>query len=1401
MPRHSLTFEPGHRFEGRYEIIALLGEGGFGTVFKARQDTTGQPVALKIMRRGEQGDAARRERRVARFLREAELCAQIHHPNTVQLLDVGRTQDGLLYTVFAFAPGETLAELLAREGRLAPREAQHLMLQVLDALACAHTQGVVHRDLKPSNIMIIPSGARRNAVVLDFGISVMAEEGPEEQRKRLTASDETVGTPGYAAPEQLRGLDTSHRADLFSWGLVFLECLTGQPVYRGRSAAEILYQQLSPEPVPLPAVLDAHPIGRMLRRVTRKNEAEREGTAASLFQELDACDLRGVSYEALILGDVPLAGMEGWRGTGSGAGDTGGGPATEIASRLAHLEGEQRQVTAVCCVFSPRADAPHTLDVEEIDERLRAALLGATELAVRMRALVAAALGDRLLLYFGYPRAAEDDAIRAAHAALAIQEESARSVGPNGARVEVQVGIHTGILVAGRGAVGGGIGVGTTAAIAERLARRARPGSPLVSADAQQLLRATFTLEVSAAETREAAAQAPRDGLAAVGGLVTAEDPGTLDDLVASREVFLLARSRGDITTGGTPEGPKAPLVGRDQEVELLLERFRRARAGSGQCSLITGEPGIGKTRLVRELRERLRGEALTFLEARCSPDAQNSALYPFIELLGRAFGLDPEAQPGAKIARVEVELTRHGFTLTEVMPLFLPLLSLPLEAPYAPLVLAPQRLKELTHNAVLALFASMAEERPLVLLVEDLHWADPSTIELLKQLVQEVPSGQYCVLLTARPEFSPSFATIGLLQLHLNRLGQGEIEALVQGLLGHKPLPPEVMHQVVGRTDGVPLFVEELTRMMVDSGALVERADRYDLSRPLSEVEVPNTLRALLTVRLDLLGSAKETAQLAAALGREFGVELLTAASRSAAETVREDLDALARAGVLSRKHRPKEQAYTFKHALMRDAAYESLSREARKKVHGHIARTLESRFPAIVEARPDLLARHHAAADQKKEAIAYAQRATQGALHRSAYLEAIRSGQEALGWISAIEGEVERSEVELSLCSQLTFAMLAHGGVGAPDLARTAQRSLELVDSLGDSADAAPTLWRLLLYYLHVRPQTARAVAERLLARAQRRGDVGEEVAVLPLLGQCLWLEGRFPEARVHLERALALYDPAAHRQSAFTYGIDSRVCAHVILSLLLWFMGYPDQALAQAEAAVAWARELDHPICIGNALLFLGGIHHYREEREAAAEAAQEGAALARRYGMESVGVFCGILHAWATGDLAEGQKCLASLRRSGEQLCMTYWAALIADVEARRGNHDAALEILGACRERAEQSGEVYYLPEIHRLEAASHGAKGDEVQAEAHLREALRIARAQGARVPELRASLALGSLLERRGARGEAQALVRPAHGWFTEGLDAPEMVQARILLASPADAPEAAERLEPSPG
>jgi TOMM system kinase/cyclase fusion protein len=1296
MQRNDVPLTPGATFENRYEIVAQLAEGGLGAVHEARQLSTGQRVALKTLRLPEHGAAAQTGARIARFLREAQLCAQLRHPNIVQIVDSGEAAHGTLYIAFAFAPGDNLAALLAREGALAPGEARHLMLQVLDALACAHAGGVVHRDLKPSNIQVLATGARRNAVVLDFGIGAAIDD---ERSALRTAGHDAGGTPGYGAPEQWRGEPPSPRADLFSWGLVFLECLTGEPVYRG-TAAEMFYRLLGPDPVPIPAALERHPLGQLIAGAVRKDACARDVTACGLLEALDACDLRGLSREALL-------GAGGHGPTGSSIALPIAAPGGSAASDPTASE-ERRQLTALCCRVAVHPAGPIS-DPEAQDGALRSALAVCMEIGRDHGGCVAAVLGGDLLLYFGYPQAAEDDARRAARAARAItgavDAENPR-IAARGIRACASAGLHSGPVIDGTlGNLGGArLVTGATPQIAAHLASLAAPGVVLASAGSQVLLRAAFDLAPQAAGARE--------GIA----------PGMA--------IFRLLKQHGDATSEAVPDGTGVPMSGRDRELGLLMESWRHARGGSGQSSLVTGEPGIGKSRLARALRDRVAHDAHRFLEARCSPDTQHSALAPVIDLLERALGLDQESGPDPKIARLERVLAGNGAVLMEAMPLVLPLFALPIAAPYAPLDVSPQRHKALTLQAIVSLLFAMATQHPVLLLAEDLHWADPTTMELLSQLVREAPEAPMCLVMTARPEFSPSFSTAGVQQIPLGRLERAQTAALVTLLVGGKPLPPEVSDYVSSRSDGVPLFAEELFRMMIDAGLLVERDDRYELTGSLAGAAIPGTLRALLTARLDRLGRARETARLAAALGREFSLEVLSAGSPLGPAVVAEDLEQLMRAGLVLRKRRGQEAVGVFKHALVRDAAYDTLSADARQKVHARIARTLEARFPEVVRTRPDLLAHHHAAAEQNRQAVGYGQRAAEQGLQRSTYAEAIAHATRVVAWAGALPGG-EAVEAELTANGALIQALMATRGWAHPQVKAAADRSAELMSRLDpDNRHHVPTLWFLFTYH-HVASnrRAARAVAEKLVGVAERSPDPGFLAAALMLRGLALFIDGDHAGARPVFERAIALYDPERHRDHAKRFGLDTLVMAKSFMAHLRWFSGDTAGAFALVAEAIAWARVLGHVPSIALGLLYGCTIQQRAGDRGAVLAMATEILTLSARYGLPAYEGYAATLTAWAADDDPRIREITSGLTALGCKLALSYYGSLAADGQARRGEFDAAIACIDHCLSLCDENGEHFYEPELHRRRAMYEARKDPAAEGvRTSLERAARLAR-------------------------------------------------------------------------
>jgi TOMM system kinase/cyclase fusion protein len=1358
-------------FQGRYEILAELGEGGFGTVYKGTQLATGQPVAIKVLRLSDDRRPAVRAKRLARFQREMQLCAHLHHPNVVRLIDSGQTDDGLVYSVFEFAPGRNLGEVLNDEGRLNPFEAKHLMLQILDGLACAHAQGVVHRDLKPANVMVIPTGARRNALILDFGIGALTEDAQGDDHARITSTNESLGTPSYAAPEQLRGLPPTPRSDLYAWGLVFLECLTGQRAVGGDSVGDVISRQLGPEPVSMPAALAEHPLGRILQQAMVKDPDARLGTAESLLRELEACDVSALVARGGPVTHVQPAESNAETSTvdrtgkpGSGEGGPWSRPPSTPGRRLA--SGERRQLTAVCCAFTAPGASVDAAELEEIDEMLRDEQEACAEIARRFEGHVAGALGDQVLFYFGYPAAREDDAQRAARAALEMVASTRSREGGEGgkkAQVEIRVGIHTGLVVArdlGEMTAGGlGHVVGTTPKMAARMSALAQPGGITVSRETAKLLRDRFALDEEAEQR--------------------------LDGDTGPIEVFRLRvgpPGEAGMTTLG---GRATPMVGRAREMEILLERWGRLRGGSGQSVLVTGEPGIGKSRLVRELSRRVRGEAHTWLECRCAPDSMNSALYPIVDLLVRTLDLGVEPTPEGKAGKLTAFLSRYGFDLADAMPLFSPLLSLPLGPSYKPAAVSPQKQKEQTFAAILSLFFEMAEQRPVVLAAEDLHWADPTSLELFKLLVGEVPSARVFAMFSARPEFVPAWSTTSVFQIQLGRLDRPQIDAMAAKVTGGRALPAEVLEQIAARTDGVPLFVEELIRMMVESGVLREEGERYALVGPLSSQAIPTTLRDSLMARLDRLGRAKETAQVAAALGREFSFDVLSAASTLGHSLIQEDLDKLVAAELVYRKRRLRNPTYTFKHALIRDTAYESMLKRARLEVHARIARTLEERFPEIVRERPELLALHLAAADRKAQAIKYAEQAAGGALQRSANAEAVGYARQALGWLDAIAGERARAEAELGLNGIITPALMATRGWTDPELKATVDRSRALLDVVGNSPHSIPTLWALITYH-HMQGQRreARGLAERLLVLSEALG-ANQLVASLPTLGHCLIADGSLETAKAVLLRAVSLYDFEKHRGHALVYGLDSKAYADMGLSLGLWLMGFPDQAFARATAAAAWARELNHVSSLALGLNYVSMAHQLRGERDELVRTADSVIELANRHGLPAHATYSGILRCWATRDVEGLKQNLGILEMLGFELGLSYYRALVPELEAEAGKHGEALARVEQILARARETGETYWIPDLLRM-AGVLTLEVDPRAGEAaleRLHEAIAVAREQGAAMLELRATTSLARVLRKQGRTAEAREALHAILARVTEGSSLPELREARAAL------------------
>jgi predicted ATPase/class 3 adenylate cyclase len=742
------------------------------------------------------------------------------------------------------------------------------------------------------------------------------------------------------------------------------------------------------------------------------------------------------------------------------------------------------------------------LDPEDWREVVRACQDTCAKVIARFEGHIAQYLGDGLLVYFGYPYAHEDGAQRAVRAGLGMVEAmvqlNTRLVQARGVQLAVRLGIHTGQVVVGE--IGGGakqeqLALGETPNVAARLQGLAEPNTVVISAATLPLLGGFF-------------------GCQFIG---TPRLKGVIQPL-AVYQVLYESTARSRLEAAGRTS--LTPLVGREPEVTLLRERWVQVTEGLGQVVLLSGEAGIGKSRLVQVLQDHVAIEPQTWLTpCQCSPYHQHSALYPMIDLLERvALRFDREESPPQKLGKLEGFLVQYGLPLAEAVPLFAALLSLPLGAEYAPLTVSPERQKQQTLQALLTILLRVAAQQPVLFVMEDLHWVDPTTLELLSLLVDQGPTARILTLLTFRPDFSPPWTgRAHLTQLTLPRLPRHQAAEMTGRVAHGKALPSEVVAQVVAKTDGVPLFVEELTKMVLESGLLQAREDRYELAGPLPPLAIPATLHDSLMARLDRLATVKALAQLGATLGREFAYELLQAVSPWDEGTLQQGLHQLVAAEFLYQQGVPPQATYRFKHALIQDAAYQSLLKSTRQQYHQRIAEVLEARFPETVETQPELLAHHCTEAGLTEQAIAYWQRAGEHASDRSAPLEAISHCTTGIALLTTLPETPARTQQAVTLHLALGAALKMAKGYAAPEVEHAYTQAHMLCQQVGETPELVPVLLGLWRFYVG-RPQyhTAREIGDTLLRLAQQAHNPALVVLAHYALGATWFWLGALPAAR---------------------------------------------------------------------------------------------------------------------------------------------------------------------------------------------------------------------------------------------------------------------------------------------
>ncbi len=1396
---------------GDYEVVSRLRPGGMATLFLARRvgpQGFRRPVVIKTVHPSlaDDADAAKM------FLDEARVSASIHHPNVVHVEELGEAA-GTYFLAMEYIPGEAVSTLLAALGRagrsLEPRFAGWIARCAAAGLHAAHetrdAEGVsldiIHRDVSPQNLLVSIDG---HVKVIDFGIAKSTAGRSETQTGALK------GKLAYISPEQARAERVDRRTDVYALGIVLWEMLTMERLFGGSHAA--LFDRLESPEVRPPSAVGPHVAAvfdEVVLRALAPDPADRFQTAGEMERAIAQLAPEGPDVVAdlaravrELLGDkiearrrsafaevtldrtvpMPPLRLPEVDEPATILTPSGVTPGSTTATRRRQREAERRQVTVWVCELDVGALA-ETLDPEDLYDLLHEYQTLCAAVVGRFGGELVQTVRGRVLGCFGYPVAHEDAALRAVRAALAMGEAVAplRRSAP-GATLSPRAAVHTGLVIAGDLTGSGAQAAGPVSIVGEardvavELLASAEPGAVVISGRTRRLAEGAIECE----------ARGPQ-------ALESARRPIDVYRVLGERE----AQSRIEVARAGA--GGLTPLVGRDREVGLLRDRWEQVKDHQGQVAMLVGEAGIGKSRLTFVLREhvereRAAGQERLIVEWRGSPQHQNSSLHPASEYLERTLRFRRDEPDEAKVERLAEWLSHGKLQGAEALSLFASLVSLETPGRVTGPQLTPDKLKQETLDALVEWVRRAADAAPVLFVVEDLHWIDASTLDVIRTLIEEARSAPLFLVLTYRPEFKPPWHDPRLTQVPLQRLSHRQIGEMLAQRTSAKALPPEVAEQVAARSDGVPLFIEECTNMLLETGLLHEEADAYVLTGPLPRDAIPATLADLLMARLDRLGDAKEVAQLGAILGREFTHELLEAASTLEPAALDAELAALLDAEVLFRKGRPPAHRYQFKHALIQDAAYNSLLKKTRQQHHRRVAEVLEARFAETARATPEVLAQHFTEAGLAERAVPYWEKAGLLCRDRSANPEAISHFTRALELLATLEPSSERDAQELRLQLPLGIAYLSAKGYAAPEGGPVFARARDLAERIGEKPQIFAVVWGAWAWHV-VRGdfRLCMELSAEAMRLADELDDPGIRMEALFLPGLTLLYRGDFVGSHAQTLNAITSFDDRARCAvwAAHT-GQNSGSTHRSYHALALWQLGSPYQALAMAREAIARAREAEHPYTVCYVLHHAAWLYYQCRLGAEAEAAAEEEIAIAAEHAFALWGV-TGRLYraaAWllqgradeALPALTEG---IAAYKASGAGLALPFYLSMLADAQRQTGQLREAFGTIADALRVAEVNDDLIQTAELNRQQGELLLALWPErvSEAESCFQTARTIARRQRSRAWELRATMSLARLWQQHGQVDRARAALAEVYSAFTEGWSAPDLVDARRLL------------------
>jgi serine/threonine protein kinase/tetratricopeptide (TPR) repeat protein len=1294
---------------GRYVVVGKLGQGGMGSVYLCHDTQLDRKVALKIPF----FEADERATQIERFIREARSMARIQHAGICPVFDVGEI-DGLPFLSMAYIRGSALATQLNGTDPLPIPRTTRLLRSVALAIQTAHENGIIHRDLKPANIMLTPED---EPIVMDFGLARPTKLGDAG----LTHRSDIVGSPSYMSPEQVeaRQQDLGPWTDVWALGVMLFELLTGRRPFTGSTIAVFGRIVQSDPPRFVEMEVDVPPeLEAICRRALQKKIQQRTPTALQFAAELASYTQSSTPSEIALGLDATIDLR---------------GPFSKPSSQLTHSRrsraAELRQVTLV--LFDRESLNP-TQDMEAQQESYAAFRAAISAIIEQFGGVVLPESGEEVIACFGFPSAYEDAAARALRAALSVLRSATSAASSSTAATthnstaalpppaQIAVVVHSGAVIAEcRAEENDKVTLsGEARSTLTRLKNVSEPGQVVLSAITRQLVGPLFITE-------------------SLGEKIVRGLPQPLELLRIIREAG--ARNRVELVDPGN----LTPLIGRDGELGMLKERWERASDGQRQVVEIIGEAGLGKSRLIREIRQHVQkaSDEAAVIELRCSQFHESTGFYPVIDYLSRLLDLENLASGAERLSAVQSYFSQFGIRSGQQITLLADLLSLPLNGQFPPLNLTPQRQRELTVQLLLDWLRELAERRATVLIVEDLHWVDPTTLELITAQLSDFDDSHLLMILTSRPEFQQPWRGVrNLTQITLSRLTHRQTGDMLQRRVGRRDIAPAIVQQVAQRTDGVPLFVEEFAALLVESGEL-ERATPHGIL----QTAIPATLQDLLLARLDRMASNPDVVQLAATIGREFSYTLLAAACELPEAELREEIGKLVRAELLFQKGQMPDAQFIFKHALLQDSAYQSLLKKRRQDFHAKIATTLETRFTDIVESSPELLAHHFTAAGQAKKALEYWLKAGQKAQASSAVKEAIASFERGLALIATMPESSIRDSWELRFQMPYGAVLVQRRGYAAPEPGAAFSRARHLCQQLGQNQMLSFVLagqwgWHLVRAEL----SDCLRLATEMVQLGELLQDVGLMVEACWAMTCTLFYLGRFSESAEYCHRGVELFEQHPNCTQPFmaVTGQNAGVTLRGYGALALFCLGRRAEAVAMSAEAIALAGRTNDPFSLSMALFHGGWLKVWCGDFVEVQSITAQALALCRQSSFEfyetldRINLACASLidPASTTTQLTEQieqcRQAIAAYSATGGQVMLPHAYGLLGQTLTKLGQLDAAESELARARAAQTRSGERFFDAELQRLQAELEWARGDRAAAQKSLAQAERIAQQQ-----------------------------------------------------------------------